>query len=229
MIQTFALCWNGNPDAIIGMSRKWLYLTRIYDQGEGKIVSLRLFYNFGRLWWQCQYGSGGDERGRLINRQLHHDTDWVISEKGYHCKFCGRLLREINPRLRKFCPHCENEFFSHYIQYDCWSWFRAKVFKRDRGHCVKCSKDIGNIYNSWVCDHIIPLSKGGKDWLEDPEMTNFQTLCDDCNKIKTVVDLSRLGRPKDLATQNPFHVSLSWLFEKPVNHQLEKFFAVNLA
>jgi hypothetical protein len=157
----------------------------------------------------------------LINRQLHHDTDWVISEQGYHCKFCGRLLREINPRLRKFCPEHEALFNKLYVQYDCWAWFRAKVFERDKGHCVKCGKDIGNIYNWWVCDHIIPLSKGGKDWLEDTEMTNFQTLCIDCNAVKTANDFAK---PKVLDEKHGVQqtVYLGWVFEKPIDHPLEK-------
>jgi hypothetical protein len=35
------------------------------------------------------------------------------------------------------------------------------------------------------------LFKGGVDWHEDPKMLNFQTLCVNCNKIKTRKDVSK--------------------------------------
>jgi len=192
--------------------------------------SLKLFYNYGRLPWIYTYGTGGDERGRVVDRQLNYDHDWVVTEQGYHCKLCGRLLREINPRLRKFCPEHEIPFWRTYVQYSSWHRFREHVFERDKGHCVKCDKDIGNIWNWWICDHIIPLFKGGVDWLDDPEMTNFQTLCPQCNKIKTANDCAK---PKIIKEKHGIQKIqyLGWVFEKNVtaDHQLEKFFSLNLA
>jgi hypothetical protein len=203
VIEKYALCWDGNPDALIYGGT--LYLTRAID-----IVSLRLFYNFGRLWWECSYGTGGDERGRLVNRQLHHDREWVITEQGRHCKLCGKPLRDVNPRLRKFCPHCEREFFNRYVQYDCWSWFRERVKERDKNHCVRCGVDLGY---TWVCDHIVPLVKGGKDWLEDPEMSNFQSLCEECNKEKTALDFAKPKVVKEKRNVQKIEYR-GWVFEK---------------
>lgn len=215
IVQWFALCWDGNPDALMYGDR--LYFTRAFD-----IVSLKLFYNYGRLWWE-RYGSNT----RLQNRQLHHDRDWLIGPDGYHCKLCGRLLREINPRLRKFCPDCEREFFNRYVQYDCWSWFRLKVFRRDKGHCGKCKKELVE-YETWVCDHILPLCKGGKDWLEDPGMTNFQTLCVECNAVKTGWDLSSNRKTAPLAIGNPFNVAIGgFLVYRDHYGLLERFLPLN--
>lgn len=73
------------------------------------------------------------------------------------------------------------------------------MFIRDNGVCQKCGKVIAvkNEHGLWpyqpefVCDHIVPLFKDGKDWHEDPEMKNFQTLCIECNKIKTRSDVAK--------------------------------------
>jgi len=216
--QTFMLCWVGNHDALIYGSK--LYLTRVFD-----IVSLKLFYNYGRLPWIYTYGTGGGERGRVVDRQLDYDRDWVQTEQGFHCKLCGRPLKEVNARLRKFCPEHEIPFWHQFIQHSSWSGFREKVYERDKGKCVKCSKEIGDFWDPWVCDHIVPLCKGGVDWLDDPEMTNFQTLCPECNRVKTALDCAK---PKVVRGKHGVEktVFLGWVFEKAnsVDHQLEKFF-----
>jgi hypothetical protein len=203
------LCWKGNPDAMIGWMSSGgkhyidrhpqLYLTRVFG-----LVSLRLFYNYGRLP-MVFYGDL-----RVDNYSLAHDSDWVKSELGYHCKFCGSVIK--NRWERKFCSHsCMNSYLKLFIQYDCWAWFRDRVFKRDNYICKMCGKTHSNL----ICDHIVPLFKGGKDWWEDKEMTNFQTLCEDCNKIKTRADMSK-----------PKVFNLGWLFPdpvEPVDYPLSKY------
>ena len=163
--------------------------------------------------------------------QLEHDKSWVKDGYGYHCKYCGKVLE--NKMLRKFCPttNCEREYNRLFVQYDCWAWFRERVFNRDNGKCVKCGRVLaekvthehGSYWTNsvtFVCDHIVPLFKGGKDWYMDPEMVNFQTLCEECNKVKTAEDLFV---PKTLKEKARQVVSLAYLFEKPVNYQLDKF------
>ena len=58
---------------------------------------------------------------------------------------------------------------------------RHEVFKRDNYKCVECgaSKEDGAVLH---IDHIIPVSKGGTD-----ELDNLQTLCKDCNLNKSDV------------------------------------------
>jgi 5-methylcytosine-specific restriction endonuclease McrA len=66
----------------------------------------------------------------------------------------------------------------------------------------------------FVCDHIIALCLDGKDWWEDPEMTNFQTLCENCNKVKTRRDMRQLSKVRNptkylpVYTKNNFEISL---------------------
>jgi hypothetical protein len=87
---------------------------------------------------------------------------------------------------------------SKWINFKIWSDYRWEVLNRDNGVCQMCKKQITTKDSSgrwqfvtFVCDHIVPLFKDGKDWWEDPEMINFQTLCEDCNKIKTKRDMSK--------------------------------------
>lgn len=98
---------------------------------------------------------------------------------------------------------------SKWINFHTWSGFRCKVFDRDNGICQKCGKVLAILTEKgywdcspeFVCDHIVPLFKGGVDWHEDPEMKNFQTLCIDCNKLKTKNDVSRKSR-RELANHS---------------------------
>jgi len=55
---------------------------------------------------------------------------------------------------------------------------RLTVFDRDRNRCVWCSS-VENL----ALDHIIPVSKGGSDSIE-----NLQTLCRTCNCRKSNTD-----------------------------------------
>jgi len=110
---------------------------------------------------------------------------------------------------------------SKWLDFKTWAGFRELVFDRDHGECCKCGKSVRGV--TFVCDHKIPLFKGGRDWWQDPEMINFQTLCEECNKVKTRLDMAVPVKAKEKAQHEQHLVSLGFLFEKPVNHQLDKF------
>jgi 5-methylcytosine-specific restriction protein A len=55
---------------------------------------------------------------------------------------------------------------------------RHEVFKRDNYRCVECGAT--NKDTQLEIDHIIPVSQGGTD-----ELDNLQTLCFTCNRAKT--------------------------------------------
>ena len=124
---------------------------------------------------------------------------------------------------------------STWLDFKTWSSFRWEVLDRDGGICQICHKVITTKDQSgywrnvtFVCDHIIPLCKGGRDWWQDQNMTNFQTLCEDCNKIKTAHDMAK---PKLIKQKLDLRVIqyLGFVFEErqPVNQQLDKFVLVN--
>ena len=54
---------------------------------------------------------------------------------------------------------------------------RHEVFKRDGFRCVECGATKEE--KGLEVDHIIPVSRGGAD-----ELDNLQTLCKDCNLAK---------------------------------------------
>lgn len=142
-------------------------------------ASLKLFYNNGRLPLKLEYGTS-----RVMWVQTACNMDWLKTEQGYHCIVCGNHLTYRG----KYCGYeCERYFERNIRHLDFWTRFRERVYKRDNEHCTMC----GNYTSDYVCDHIVPLFKGGIDWWQDPDMTNFQTLCEDCNKIKTRHDVAK--------------------------------------
>ncbi len=54
---------------------------------------------------------------------------------------------------------------------------RNYVFNRDNYQCKSCGKS--NKQTTLNIDHIIPLAKGGSN-----DMSNLQTLCEQCNRKK---------------------------------------------
>lgn len=79
-----------------------------------------------------------------------------------------------------------------------WTQLREEVFTRDNNVCVKCGKTGGKMGmyqqndKGLVADHIIPIAIGGKQW----DINNIQTLCIDCDKIKTKQDQANIGKAR---------------------------------
>lgn len=164
LTQTFAMYYRPYSQTHYD-TRKIVKLTRI-----GGMVSLAMFYDYGRLPVHKGWGNG-----RVM---------WV-AERG-----------------------------SKWINFRSWNSYRWQVFDRDNGKCQMCGKIVGEKETEgryaglwkndavFVCDHKIPLCRGGKDWHEDPEMTNFQTLCKDCNKVKTKQDMGALAIERQTEKEN---------------------------
>lgn len=57
---------------------------------------------------------------------------------------------------------------------------RFEVFKRDNYTCKECNKSKKTHNIALEIDHIMPVSKGGTD-----EINNLQTLCYNCNRNKS--------------------------------------------
>lgn len=61
---------------------------------------------------------------------------------------------------------------------------REAILKRDHYRCCKCNKNLKDLPDERVIDHIIPWSKGGSDKEE-----NLRLLCHkcDCEKRDTII------------------------------------------
>lgn len=63
-----------------------------------------------------------------------------------------------------------------HMPYSAWRELRRQVFRRDNYTCRYCGRHVeGEVH----CDHVIPLSRGGKT-----ELDNLVTACPACNLSK---------------------------------------------
>lgn len=56
--------------------------------------------------------------------------------------------------------------------------WRERAINREK-KCCACKRSFNNTNRTPTVDHIIPLSKGGKD-----DKSNWQLMCRECNKKK---------------------------------------------
>lgn len=79
---------------------------------------------------------------------------------------------------------------------------RAQTFKRDNHTCKYCGKifDKSNL----VGDHIIPIAVGGMEF----DINNVQTLCVECNKIKTKRDAGVIAKHRRREKEQKFDIAM---------------------
>lgn len=92
-----------------------------------------------------------------------------------YCPNCGRVLGKVD---FKFCPYCQSELNERVGRKPIPGHLRHKVFVRDNYRCVECGAT--NMETTLEIDHIIPVSKGGTN-----DIDNLQTLCKECNRAKS--------------------------------------------
>lgn len=139
---------------------------------------------------------------------------WLAEGK---CAGCGKPKDEWTRSTRWKCcsTDCTNKYVQDYTYYG-WPDLRMKAFKRDKFICVKCGQkpkpmqyeyDISQEKYLWkeipleeatehdyatmlIGDHIHPIALGGDEWSLD----NVQTLCKECNKLKTKKDVGKIAK-----------------------------------
>lgn len=79
---------------------------------------------------------------------------------------------------------CSIRFFDEEFAVKDWKELRMKAIKRDDYTCRKCGKRDRNT-SALVGDHIVPIAIGGEEF----DIDNVQTLCIDCDKKKTKIDM----------------------------------------
>ena len=117
----------------------------------------------------------------MLNKKQRHQKDLKLhhlypSIKGLCACGCGKVL--TGRKTRWFSSKCSTKCFEEFsIIKGSVSVIRKKLFKLDKGACREC----GEITKDWEADHIIPVHRGGGACT----LTNFQTLCKSCHKVKT--------------------------------------------
>lgn len=145
---------------------------------------------------------------------------WLAEGK---CAGCGKPKDEWKRSTRWKCcsTDCTNKYMKDCTYYG-WPDLRIKAFKRDNFTCAKCGQkptptqiEFEKVYNSqgehtsWnkkivpitdprehdyatmlIADHIHPIALGGDEW----DINNIQTLCKECNKLKTKKDIGKIAQ-----------------------------------
>lgn len=106
------------------------------------------------------------------------------------------MVNELDMELKKIPrPWQQKRQFPGYgNKYNNDTRYQTKAWRTDRNNFMAlhpicsgpdsiCQKE-GRLTPSKVCDHIIPVSKGGDFWNWD----NRQALCTHCNAVKTAKD-----------------------------------------
>ena len=125
------------------------------------------------------------------------------------CPICGLSKNEWKRRTDWTCcsTDCTKKYSEEVVF--VWQYWKLKVFERDNYSCVKCGERPtektyeGKIVpdtSKLIGDHIIPISIGGEEY----EMGNVQTLCQNCNKIKTKKDMKMISIFKKTSPNQTF-------------------------
>ena len=111
-------------------------------------------------------------------------------EKGL-CPSCEKPKSEWKRRTDWTCcsTDCTEIYWRDLVLYNGWSDLREKVFKRDNHRCFMCGSDGWDKDVFLIADHIIPIALGGDEW----DIDNIQTLCSECDKIKTAADIKKIA------------------------------------
>ena len=139
----------------------------------------------------------------MSSRECYHREISEIAQqriKELCCPNCGKHKNEWKRRKDWTCcsVECTKNFWAEHDKSYSWQTFRYQIFKRDDSTCKMCGKRFTKKgiqlpevpdESQLIADHIIPIELGGGLW--DGE--NIQTLCIDCNKIKTRGDMKNIA------------------------------------
>jgi ribosomal protein L37E len=153
---------------------------------------------------------------RIINQQ---QREWIETNC---CPNCGLPKSEWKRRTDWTCCSvaCSKKYSEECFR--VWQYWKLKAFVRDKYTCVECGfkamkeqiihPDSEEYYNKnyiifkknivkeglkvilgnkseLIADHIIPIAIGGEEY----DLSNVQTLCIKCNKVKTKEDMKKIA------------------------------------
>lgn len=111
-----------------------------------------------------------------------HVKKYGSNRKGYCRCGCGKKLKG---KQRKWAtPACSARLLhSYWILKGSGQYIRKALYDIEQGICVRC----GTQTEDWQADHIQAVANGGGG----KGLENYQTLCLECHKQKTKIDLSQ--------------------------------------
>lgn len=120
--------------------------------------------------------------------------------QNHECPACGKHKSQWTRTTKYVCcsKECSNKFYNEDSAIQDWSVVKAKAFKRDNYTCKHCGKRYALKYgdkeiadtSNLIGDHIIPIAVGGAEF----DIDNVQTLCIQCNKLKTKRDAGAIAK-----------------------------------
>ena len=120
------------------------------------------------------------------------------------CPVCGKHKSEWTRTTKYACcsKPCSEKFYGEQSAIQDWSVVRAQAFKRDNYTCKHCGKlfDKSNL----VGDHIIPIAVGGPEF----DINNVQTLCIQCNKLKTKRDAGAIAKHRRREREQKYDIAM---------------------
>ena len=135
------------------------------------------------------------KRRPIVYKFTKQQQEWLDNNC---CPICGLPKNDWKRRTDWRCcsTNCTKKF-SEVVVF-IWQYFKEDAFKRDNYKCIKCG--FAPIRTSWdgsivgdtsklIGDHIIPIALGGEEY----DLDNVQTLCIECNKIKTKKDMQQIA------------------------------------
>ncbi len=162
------------------------------------------------------------KRKPILHKLSKQQQEWLDNNC---CPICGLSKSEWKRRTDWRC--CSTECTKKYSDsvVFIWQYFKKDAFKRDNYKCVKCGfapkrKELkskllkdGTYNYFWtdrdnpdtsqlIGDHIKPIAIGGEEY----DLDNVQTLCVECNKIKTKEDMREIALYRN---KHPEQITLS--------------------
>ena len=144
----------------------------------------------------------------MYGREVYKRVFTPIAEQRIEedkCPNCGLPKDEWKRSTTWRCcsKECTGNFWKNHVEILDWNTTRAMVFKRDNYTCAMCNERFVMVSKNpdylgeefalcekLIGDHIVPVSIGGSEF----DMDNIQTLCIDCNKIKTAQDMKDIAK-----------------------------------
>lgn len=113
------------------------------------------------------------QKGLTLKDIYHSNSDFCACGCGK--KLIGRQIKWASVECRDMA------YIKFAITQGNNNIIREELYKRDNGFCHQC----GVYDDNWEADHIIPVKYGGGGC----SLSNYQTLCKDCHKEKTKLQI----------------------------------------